>query len=74
VPAKGDSGYPCVGPACTVAYTFGAAANQQTDQGPDGTTTWTWKHEKQETLVLLPGGARVTMSYTADFRRARKES
>ncbi len=62
-----------VGPAGTVTYTFDAAGNQQTDQAPEGSTTRTWNYENQNTGVVLPTGQRVTMSYSADFRRVRKE-
>lgn len=63
-----------IGPSGTVTYTFDGAGNQQIDHAPEGITTHVWNNENQETGVVLPSGARVTISYTADFRRARKES
>jgi RHS repeat-associated protein len=61
-----------VAAAGTTTFTFDAAGNQQIDQAPSGTTTRAWDYENQETIVVLPSVARVTMSYTADFRRARE--
>ena len=55
-------------------FIFDAAGNQQTEQASSGTTTRTWDYDNQQTGVVLPSGARVTMSYNADFRRVRKES
>ena len=55
-------------------FTFDAAGNHQIEKAPNGTTTRTWDYENQPSGVVLPSGARVTMSYNADFRRVRKES
>jgi len=63
-----------VGPAGTVTYTFDAAGNQQIEQAPSGTTTNVWNYENQRTEVLLPSGARETMTYNADFRMKRRRS
>jgi YD repeat-containing protein len=57
----------------TTTFTFDAAGNQQIDQAPSSITTRTWDYENQQSGVVLPSGARVTMSYNADFRRVRKE-
>jgi hypothetical protein len=50
------------------------SGNQQIDNAPDGITTRVWNYENQRILLVKPSGARVTMAYTADFRRVRKES
>ena len=41
------------------------------EAGPSGTTTNVWDYENMRTLVLLPSGARETMTYNADLRMAR---
>ena len=41
---------------------------------PSGRTTYTWDYENQNIRVELPDGARVTISYNADFRRVTKDN
>jgi hypothetical protein len=48
-----------------------AAGNQQIESTPTGLKTYTWDYENMRTLVLLPSGARETMTYNADNRMAR---
>jgi hypothetical protein len=47
--------------------TFGPPASWT----PTGITTNTWDYGNMRTLVLLPSGARETMTYNADLRMAR---
>ena len=58
----------------TRTFTFDASGNQQIVDELSGRTTNTWDFENQNTLVVLPSGSRVTMTYTADFLRYSKES
>lgn len=58
----------------TTTFTFDASGNQQIDNAPGGITTRTWNYENQRTLVLLPSGARETMTYNADWRQKRRRT
>lgn len=53
-------------------FTLDAAGSQQIEQAPSGIKTHTWNYENMRTLVLLPSGARETMTYNADLRMARQ--
>jgi YD repeat-containing protein len=51
-------------------YTFDAAGNEEIMREPTNTlTTNVWEYENQNTAVVKPSGARITMLYNADFRR-----
>jgi len=52
-------------------YTFDGAGNQQSEAGPEGTTTNVWDSENRLVEMLLPDGSRNTMSYRTDGLRHR---
>ena len=60
-----------IAPSGITTFTFDGAGNQQIELGPSGTTTNVWDNEYMRTLVLLPTGARETMTFFADHRMAR---
>ena len=60
-----------IGNTYTTTFTFDAVGNQQIEQALSGATTNVWDYENQRTAVLLPSGARETITYNADLRMQR---
>jgi hypothetical protein len=63
-----------VAPNAARIVTFDAAGSYHIEEVPHGITVRNWDYENQQTRVANPHGSRVTMAYSADFRRVSKES
>jgi YD repeat-containing protein len=57
--------------AAVTAPTYDAAGNQREESAPSGRTTYTWDSESRLLEIVLPTGARNTMSYRTDGLRYR---